>query len=143
MCSSPVRIVLFACVFGVITILLTLSIISGLYLFVVSWSGVCQETPESCQEVAKECSILSGCDYLVASTSILSLQSGLIIICFYSLICFYATLKQNTGTILDREPSQDLPTPFIMANPPTPTTTSIPHVLPGYPTSDKSNQVPP
>ena len=110
MCSSPVRIVLFACVFGVITILLTLSIISGLYLFVVSWSGVCQETPESCQEVAKECSILSGCDYLVASTSILSLQSGLIIICFYSLICFYATLKQNTGTILDREPSQDLPT---------------------------------
>ena len=134
MCSSSVRIVLFACAFGVITILLTLSIISGLYLFVVSWSGVCQDTPESCQKVAKECTIAKGCDYLVASTAILSVQSGLIIICFYSLVCFLATLKRNTSTVFDRESTPELPTPFIMAGaPPTPTTTaSIPHVLPGY-----------
>ena len=127
MCSSSLRIVLFACVFSVMTILLTLSIISGLYLFVVSWSGVCQETPKSCENVAKECSIVNGCDYLVASTSILSAQSGLVI------ICFYATLKRNLPSVLDREATPELPTPFIMAGgPSTPTTTNIPHVLPGY-----------
>ncbi|KAI6659181.1 hypothetical protein LOD99_14855 [Oopsacas minuta] len=128
MCSSSLRIVSFACAFGVLTILLTLSIISGLYLFVLSWSEFCQSVPTTCEE----CETLStNCDYLIASTSLLSAQSALIILCFYTIICFYVTIKRNTTDILEPEPSVELPTPFIMAdtsrNP-----VCTPHILPEY-----------
>ena len=116
MCSSSVRLVLFACVFGFLTILLTLTIISGLYLFVLSWSQFCQTVPSGCEDCD---SITTNCDYLVAATTILSGQSALIIICFYSIICFYVSLKRNIDTngILDREQTPELATPFFMSSP--------------------------
>ena len=117
MCNSSVRLVLFACVFGIITILLTLTIISGLYLFVLSWSQFCQTIPSGCEDCYQ---ITNNCNYLVAATTILSGQSALIVICFYSIICFYVSLKRSVDTntgILDRESTPEMATPLIMSNP--------------------------
>ena len=129
MCSSSVRLVLFACVFGILTILLTLTIISGLYLFVLSWSEFCQTVPSGCEDCD---SIDTNCDYLVAATTLLSGQSALIIICFYSMICFYVSIKRTADNgILDRDPTPELATPLLMSNPlRSPVSTS--GVLPPY-----------
>ena len=123
-CSPQIRLFLFACVFGLLTILITLTIISGLYLFILSWSEYCQTIPTTCSQCE---TIRINCKYLIASTSLLTGQSVLVIFCFYSMVCFYVSIRRGRSrSVLDRDSTPDLPGPLIMAQTARPPTSGLP-----------------